>query len=442
MSPIAQAAVRGALALFIVAAGAGVMGALVATRAPAEGKPASDKGVVVRTMKVKSSRQQATVAAQGTVIPAHEVTLQPEVQGRVVFRSDNLVPGGRFEKGEVLLRIDASEYALRAKQSSAQIEQAEQQLRIEESRGELAQEEWRLIGEDEGASDVGRSVALRKPHRKEAEARMELAEHERGLAVLNVGRTTLRAPFNGFVREGHVNVGQYISPAMSLGKLVGSDEFWVQTSVPIENLSTIRVPGFNVDEGEGSDVSVWQEAGEGRIERSGKVTRLYGDVDPAGRMARILVQIDDPLGLESKDGEGTLPLLLGAYVHVDIEGESMVDVVEVPRSAVHQGRFVYVYGKDDRLSVRQVTVAWRKPTTLLISKGLADGDEIITSRLSNAVEGLELRRVDEGATGASASGTPPEKPVERKGKTLGRAEKTDEEKHAQGSSADTVEAKP
>jgi hypothetical protein len=46
MSPIAQAAVRGALALVIVAAGAGVMGGLVASRAPAEEKPDTEKGVV------------------------------------------------------------------------------------------------------------------------------------------------------------------------------------------------------------------------------------------------------------------------------------------------------------------------------------------------------------------------------------------------------------
>jgi len=304
----------------------------------------------------------------------------------VVYRADNLVPGGRFQKGDVLLRIDASEYSLRAKQSAAQIEQVQQQLMIEESRGELAAEEWRLIGEDEGASDVGRSVALRKPQKKEAEARMELAEHERGLAILNVGRTTLRAPFNGFVREGTVNVGQYISPAVSLGRIVGSDEFWVQVSVPVDSLASIRVPGFNAEEGEGSSVSVWQEVGDQRIERAGKVVRLYGDVDPAGRMARLLAQIEDPLGLKSEETR-VLPLLLGSYVHVDIEGQAMVDVIEIPRAALHQGRYVYLFGPRDELIVREVKIAWRKPETLLVSQGLEDGDELITSRIGNAVDG-------------------------------------------------------
>src|SRR5690606_25540508 len=178
-----------------------------------------------------------------------------------------------------------------------------------------------------------------------------------------------------FVQEGLVNVGQYISPAVSLGTLVGSDEFWVQVAIPVEQLPSILVPGFNSKEGEGSKVSVWQDIGEERIERVGKIVRLYGDVDPAGRMARVLAEISDPLGLKNADEKNELPLLLGSYVHVDIEGRTMVDVVEVPRSAVHAGRYVYLYGPEGKLVIREVKIAWRKPETLLVSAGLKDGDE-------------------------------------------------------------------
>lgn len=133
MNPIVQAAARAGIALAIVGGGAAVMSALMKSRAPAEATPNAENGVVVRTLKVKASRQLATVAAQGTVLPARQVTLQPEVQGRVIQRSDSLVPGGRFKAGDVLLRVDASEYALRAQQSASQIEQAEQQLLLEAS---------------------------------------------------------------------------------------------------------------------------------------------------------------------------------------------------------------------------------------------------------------------------------------------------------------------
>lgn len=403
MNSATQLIVRILIPTAILGTGLAVQGLLVASKAKTEAIPQKDLGVSVRTQKVTARQERVTVAAQGTVVPAREVSLQPEVQGRVTFANPALVPGGRFKKGDVLLRIDASEYALRAKQSATEVAQAEQQLMLEQSRQEIAAQEWKLIGVDESASEAGRAVALRKPQMKEAEARRDLAQHSRDLAKLNVGRTTLVAPFNGIVRSGNVTVGQYISPAVNLGTLVASDEYWVQVSIPVARLTSIRVPGFNAQPGEGSEASVWQEVGDQKVERLGKVVRLFGDVDPMGRMARVLVEIKDPLGLKDDAGGQALPLLLGAYVHVNIEGESMMDVIEVPRSAVHSGRYVYLFGPDERLIVRDVEIAWRKPESFLVSKGLSDGDEIVTSRISTAIDGVKLRRADENAAGGKLS---------------------------------------
>lgn len=403
MNSSTQLIARIAISLSILGAGLGISGLLIASKATTEALPQKDVGVSVRTQKVKARQERVTVAAQGTVVPAREVSLQPEVQGRVTYANQALVPGGRFKKGEVLLRIDASEYALRAKQSATEVAQAEQQLMLEQSRQEIAAQEWQLIGVDESASEAGRAVALRKPQMKEAEARRDLAQHSRDLAKLNVGRTALVAPFNGIVRSGNVTVGQYISPAVNLGTLVSSDEYWVQVSIPVARLTSIRVPGFNAETGEGSEASVWQEVGDQKVERLGRVVRLYGDVDPMGRMARVLVEIKDPLGLQTESAEKALPLLLGAYVHVNIEGESMMDVIEVPRSAVHSGRYVYVFGPDERLLVRDVEIAWRKPESFLLRSGLKDGEEIVTSRISTAIDGVKLRRADENAAGGKLS---------------------------------------
>jgi RND family efflux transporter MFP subunit len=358
-------------------------------------------------------------------VPAREVSLQPEVQGRVIYRSESLVPGGTFKKGEVLLRIDSSEYNLRAQKSATEVEQAIEQLKLEQSRGEVAAHEWTLIGGERTGSQTGREVALRMPQMKEAETRIALAQNAQDLAQLNVGRTTLRAPFNGLVKSGQVQVGQYVSPNVPLGTLVGSDEYWVQVSVPMEQLKDIFVPGFNAKEGEGSVATVWQEMGNKRISREGRVVRLYGDVDPMGRLSRVLVNIVDPLQLGVDQEERGVPLLLGSYVHVDIEGHEMVDVIEVPRAAVHGGRYVYVYGEGDRLLVKDVEIAWRRPQTFLLRSGLAPGDEIIVSRMGAAVEGLKLRRAaTETATAAKESeGTVGKSPQQSVTKVAGPARK-------------------
>jgi hypothetical protein len=138
------------------------------------------------------------------------------------------------------------------------------------------------------------------------------------------------------------------------------------------------------------------------------VLRLLGDLDPVGRMARLLVEIRDPLGAAvpakaPKEGEPpplALPLLLGAYVEVGIEAQQLTNVVEVPRLALRGDDSVYVVGKDDRLEVRGVEIAWRRADTVLIKSGIAAGDRVITSRLPNAVPGMQLRVSGGGPTTA------------------------------------------
>jgi hypothetical protein len=173
------------------------------------------------------------------------------------------------------------------------------------------------------------------------------------------------------------------------------------------------VPGLNA-QSEGSPATVRYDIGGRSVERPGKVLRLLGDLDPVGRMARLLVGIDDPLGLKAgtsaavagaKDaGAGAtdtgdagggfeLPILIGAFVDVAIDAHSVEDVVEVPRLALRGDSTVYVYGKDDRLELRDVEIVWRRTDSVLIKSGLEPGDEVIVSRVPNAVPGLSLRKL-------------------------------------------------
>ena len=75
---------------------------------------------------------------------------------------------------------------------------------------------------------------------------------------------------------------------------------WVQVALPMDHLSAFDVPGFNCERGEGSRARVWQDLGGQMLKRGGRVIRLLGDLDPVGRMARVLIEIRDPFGLEAK----------------------------------------------------------------------------------------------------------------------------------------------
>ncbi|MEZ4227311.1 MAG: HlyD family efflux transporter periplasmic adaptor subunit [Polyangiaceae bacterium] len=387
------------LALFV---GVAIMGVMIKTRPQAEKKAREERGALVKTAKVHSIRERVRVVEGGIVIPAEQITAQPEAAGRVVWQHPELVPGGRFKKGDVLVRIDARDYRLALRQQSANVNRAQLELKLESARKEIAKEEWAIIGEDQRSSAEGKALALREPQLEAAQANLEAAQSARAQAKLAVSKTTLRAPFNGFVKAEAVDIGQLVTPQTPLATLVGTDEFWVQVSVPVDRLGVMDIPGWNAKTG--SKAIIAQEVAGQRVEREGKVVRLMGDLDPVGRMARVLVAIEDPFGLKmakakasesAPEPAGELPLLLGAYVEVAIEARISDEVIEVPRLALHDGDSVYVFGKDGRLGVRTVKVAWRRADTVLVREGLTSGEEVVVSRLPSAVPGMRLRKAPE-----------------------------------------------
>jgi len=413
MSGIGRKLLRASLPILALSLGVGVLVAFVLTRPKPAKKPREERGALVEVEAVKQVRQRLRVVEFGTVIPAEQVVMQPEVSGRIVWQHEELVPGGRFKKGEVLVRIDGRDYRLALRQSGASVDKAELDVRLEKARKEVAKAEWEVVDPKQTATDEGRTLALREPQLQAAQAGLAAAKSMRDQAKLAVSKTTLAAPFNGFVQSESVDVGQLVTPQMPLATLVGSDRFWVRVSVPVDRLAVIDVPGMNVGEGQGAPAVIVQEVAGERIERRGRVVRALGDLDPVGRLARLLVEIDDPLGLRDAPGakaakgaktspatgpepkpatRHALPLLLGAFVEVAIEARELGDVVELPRLALRDGNSAYVFGPDGRLVVRDVKVAWRNEKNVLIREGLVPGDEVIVSRLPSAIPGMLLRR--------------------------------------------------
>ncbi len=129
----------------ICLAGAGVAGVLVASRPVAQRTEPEHHGVPVEVAALQPTREPIRVRANGTVIAAARVVLQPELSGRVTWVSPELVPGGRIRAGEPLLRIDARDYQAALAQSQAQLESSRLGLQTEASRQAIASRECELL---------------------------------------------------------------------------------------------------------------------------------------------------------------------------------------------------------------------------------------------------------------------------------------------------------
>jgi RND family efflux transporter MFP subunit len=381
---------RRLLPLVIIAVG--VLGAwwLVANRPRAQREQVEPIPPLVQVLEAKRSSEPVTVVAMGTVVPAKRVVLQPEVSGRIVTQSPQLQPGGLFKAGDVILRIDPRDYETAVKQQEAAVERAHLEVEIEKGRQVIAEREWKLLEEDISLDGASQNLALRRPQQKNARVALEAAESMLEQAKLQLERTTVYAPFNAVVKEEFVDEGQLVNPQTQLATLIGTDRFWVQVSVPVDRLQWMAFSDAGKDEG--FNVRVVQEvSADTRIELPGRLVRLLGDLDPVGRMARVLVEIEDPLGLKDKKNPERVPLMLGAYVRVEMEGRRAEEVFRVPRTAIREGDQVWIANEEDRLEVRPVEVFWRSKDTVLIRHGLREGDRVVTDTIPLPIPNMKLR---------------------------------------------------
>jgi RND family efflux transporter MFP subunit len=339
---------------------------------------------------LEPARKEVFVEAFGTVVPAQRITLQSEVAGRIIDQNPELTPGGLIRQGDMVVQVDPADYELLVREYRAEMEEALFELELEQGKQVIAKREWELL-EKEIEISSGKSLALREPHLRLVEAKLEKAKSRLAAAELALERTSIAAPFNVLVLEEFVDTGQLVGTQTTLATLVGTDRFWVQVSVPVGSLGRISFPGGAERHGSEAQVIFEQVSGP-PVVRRGHVVRIMGDLDPEGRMARILVAIDDPLNLEAGRMVAER-ILLGSYVKVRIAAGFFDTVYSVPREALREGDVVWVKDSEGTLQIRPVRVVWRLKDDVLVDADLEPGDELIMSRLHAPLPGMAVQGV-------------------------------------------------
>lgn len=388
---------KAALPIAILVLAVACTAVMMANRITPDRLEISEQVVPVEIVEILHTTEEVLVQAQGTVTAAQQVMVRPEVAGRIVSLSPSLVPGGQFRTGEIIATIDERDYRVQLAAQKETLARARLALEQEQARQSVAKEEWDLLEESIPADRSNRDLALRIPQIEQAEAAIAAAQGAVAKAELDLSRCTITAPFNAVVLREQVDLGQLVNPQTEVATIVGTDAYWVQVSLPVEHLGWIDIP--NREGRRGSPATIVHSAGSVEIRREGRVERLLGDVDPAGRMARLLIVIDDPLHLGKRDSESNLPLLIGSYVTVEIRGEAIEDAVVVPRRALREIHVdgstgaregLWIMDDDDRLVTREAEVIWRTEETVIVSNGFADGDRLITSTIATPIQGMKL----------------------------------------------------
>lgn len=369
---------RLALPLVVLIAGGLLARYFLAHPPKARRQPPAPQARLVEVSAIGLGEQTVRLRAKGEVRPARELTLAAQVSGKVVEVSPRLTPGTRVRQGEWLARIEAEDYRIAVVQREAALAQARRDLAVEKGQSRVATREFELSGLQTDTEST--ALSRREPQLRAAEAAVASAEAALALALLNLERTEIRAPFNAVVLAKHAEVGSLLSVGGPVARLAGTDNAWVEALVPVDELPWVCLPDA---EGKGGSL-VRIEAHPGR---EGRVIRLLPELEPLGRLARLLVEFPEPFATEPGDP----PLSWGSFLVLTIEGIPLEHAVALPRRWLREGETAYILTDENTLSIRPLRIARRGEDVVLVAAGLSAGERVVTTDLPVAVEGMALR---------------------------------------------------
>jgi RND family efflux transporter MFP subunit len=329
------------------------------------------------------------IEAMGTVIPSRKIQLQSRVSGEAVEIAENFVPGRILQQNQIVIQLDPIDYQNQLQQRQSELAQSESDLQLEMGEQIAAQREYQRLGRK--VNDTQKSLILREPQLANVNARVAAAKTALEQVKLDLGRTQIKSPFDAQILNTYVNLGSQVGTGDVLAEIVGVDAYWVEATLPVNLLSWLE-SNTNISEDRATvqfapikiqDRLAWED----QSFREGRLISVMGQVDGETRMARVLIEVTDPLGLKDK----SLPALtLGAFVSNHIPIKKLTNVARIERKLLRKNDTLWLM-QNQKLTIKSLDVIFRDSEFVYVREGVSAGDQIVTTDLSRVIEGAELR---------------------------------------------------
>ncbi len=422
-----------------VAVGAAICAYLILTQPAPEEKPPSEPGRLVRVFRAERTPHRMAIETFGTSRAERTWTAIAEVRGRATEVHARFEPGELLPAGAVLVRIDPTDYELTVRRLDAELaaKRAQQRenlqteanfqqiARLQQRQCELARAEYDRQEKlyQRGAVSLAtlqaaehayvtaltawqqtrNSLALLPIERELLEASILAVGAQRAQAARDLERCEIRLPGAARCAAKSVEIDQVVGAGQQLGTFLALDIAEVVAMVEprkmpalfpegVRQLGTLDLTqGERLDESLVRKLNVPAEVHWGLGDRGsvwyGRVARLAGSLDPGTRTAPVVVEVPDPY----KDVTPGVrpPLVPDAFCRVVIYGDTVEDVVVIPRNALHGDR-VYLL-REGRLHIAPVEVLALEEETAVVRRGIAAGEMVVLTDLFPASEGMALR---------------------------------------------------
>ncbi len=326
--------------------------------------------------------------ASGYVVARRQATLSAKILGKLV--EVGVEEGGRVAEGQVVARLDDSNYAAALAQSKATVLAAQASLaqaafvdaapnytRYRKLLTQGAMSAEAVDGQKTIFDATRTAVGV-------AEGNLAVARAAAAVAQASENDTIVRAPFAGVVTDKAAQPGEIVAPAAAGG---GFTRTGIATIVDMDSLE-VQV-----------DVS---ESYIDRVHPGQKATvqlNAYPDWDIPGSVIAIIPTADETkgsvkvrLGIAARDGR-ILPQM-GAHVSFLANQAPRSAGVAIPFSAIvrrEDGQAVFVIGDDNRVVLRFVKTGTARNGTTTVSTGLAAGERVAVGDVKKLRDGAQVK---------------------------------------------------
>jgi membrane fusion protein, multidrug efflux system len=285
----------------------------------------------------------------GSILANELVELKCEVSGKIM--NIYFIEGQAVKKGDLLLKIDDDELL-------AQLDKQKANKKLNED-NEFRQ---RKLLEKEAISQEEYDNALNRLKTAEADIRLLQAQ---------LAKTTLRAPFNGYIGFRFVSEGAFISPSLVIATLYNLDPAKIEFSIPAKHAARVSV-----------NSKIFFTIENDTTQYSGLVYAVEPQIESSTRTLKIRAKTPNP----------NKKMLPGQFVSIQLVLEHLDKAIMVPTEAVvpeQDGNKVFVL-KNGKAAESRVSAGERTDRSLEILRGINDGDTVLTSGILQLKAGMKV----------------------------------------------------
>ncbi|AWC22990.1 efflux RND transporter periplasmic adaptor subunit [Aminobacter sp. P9b] len=320
----------------------------------------------VKVVEIASTDATRELDYSGAVKARTEMNLGFRVAGKITERVVNI--GDKVKPGDLLARIDPTDYQLGESSAEASLQAAEKQ--VETAR--LADERADQLFAKKFASEAQREQAALAY--KQASSQRDAALSSLRQARNQVGYADLRADQSGIVTSVSADTGQVVGAGTPVVAVAVDGDKEVQIAVPELEIAQFQ-PGKPVK------VSFWSDD---KLVLDGKVREVAGSADPQSRTFSVRVSLPD----DSR-------VLLGMSATIEASVQSGKAVVSIPLSALakQDGKEIVWVVNNDRETVhaRGIKVASFAADGVQVAEGLKPGDIVVAAGTQFMTENLKVK---------------------------------------------------